>query len=210
MAGELYNHCIVCEAPGVQQCSSCKTARYCSKEHQKQDWRAHKEYCLQVKAAGDQTFTAILFPVNERRPRLVKIPFEDVIDEEDGISWQKLQRNVWFKHPDSFVKADYFNNMGINGPDLGRTLCFFYDDNSIINRLPLNRCIVNMTGGKAGHVWCGNIFGLRSKDHTYFNEYNDAVLEEDLEPFVAYFDQYNKVRPDHMDPVLWAKMHPGA
>lgn len=40
-----------CERLGVYQCSRCKTAKYCSPEHQKQHWKSHKTIC---KKCSDQ------------------------------------------------------------------------------------------------------------------------------------------------------------
>jgi hypothetical protein len=60
-----------------------------------QDWRSHKEYCLKVKAAGSNTFDAILFPVNETKPRLVKVPWELIPgDEDDPGSYQRLDEHI--------------------------------------------------------------------------------------------------------------------
>ncbi|KAL4062486.1 hypothetical protein J3A83DRAFT_1434616 [Scleroderma citrinum] len=35
-----------CGNPELQQCSRCKSAVYCSKDHQVQDWKEHKKYCF--------------------------------------------------------------------------------------------------------------------------------------------------------------------
>lgn len=41
------NLCHVCKIPSDQLkiCGNCKTLAYCSKEHQKQDWKLHKDLC---------------------------------------------------------------------------------------------------------------------------------------------------------------------
>ena len=160
-----------------------------------QDWRSHKEYCRKVKAAGANTFDAILFAVNETKPRLVKIPWELIPgDEDEPGSWQKLDKDIWFKHTPKSVRDINFNRLGINGPGLGRGLCLVYDENFMINGSPLNRCIVEVTGGRAGHQWCGNLLGLRMKGHSY-DFYESVDMEEDLKPFVTYFEEYGKVMP---------------
>jgi hypothetical protein len=44
----LENVCAVCWKSGVfklQQCSGCKVARYCCKEHQTEHWKVHKKHC---------------------------------------------------------------------------------------------------------------------------------------------------------------------
>lgn len=37
--------CTVCSAPTTNKCSSCKSVSYCSKDHQKEDWKNHKDFC---------------------------------------------------------------------------------------------------------------------------------------------------------------------
>ena len=215
--------CLVCGTPSTKSCSVCKTASYCDAEHQKkvrskddtqrqlfapnsslsplrflQDWRSHKEYCSKVKAAGANTFDAILFPVNETKPRLVKIPWKlNRGDEDDPGHFHELDTDIWFKHANKEVRSIYFHRLGINGPKLGRGLCFKYDENFMMNQLPLNRCIVEVTGGKAGHQWCGNILALRMESLYSYDFYASVDMEEDLKLFVTYFDEYNKVKPVH-------------
>ena len=67
-----------------------------------QDWRSHKEYCSKIKAAGANSLDAILFAVNETKPRLVKIPWELILGEEDEPPFQRLDADIWFKHKDKF------------------------------------------------------------------------------------------------------------
>ena len=151
-----------------------------------------------VKAAGADTFDAILFAMDESKPRLVKVPWKLVPGEDDyDPPWRSPVTDIWFKYTDKFVKPLYFHRWGINGPDLGRNLCFEYDDNSMINGSPLNRCILEITGGRAGHSWCGNILGFRMKSPPYAvdDEFTNVDMEEDLKPFVTYFDEYGKVMP---------------
>ena len=156
----------------------------------------HKEYCHKVKAAGANTFDVILFAANETKPRLVKIPWKLIPgDENDPTgSYHELDTDIWFKQPETCVRNIYFNRWGINGPELGRSLCFIHDDNFMNNGSPLNRCIVNVTGGMAGHRWCGNILGLRMKGQSY-DFYENVDMEEDLKPFMTYFEEYGKVTP---------------
>ena len=149
--------------------------------------RSHKEYCRKVKAAGADTFDAILFAVNETKPRLVKIPWKLIPgNDDDPGSYQRLDPNVWFKHPNTAVRYKYFNQLGSNGPALEHYLCIMYDDNFVLNGLPLNRCIVDVTGGRAEHKWCGNVFGLRMDDNS-LDFYKNVDMEEDLKAFVTYF-----------------------
>lgn len=47
----LMGPCAVCQADAVQCCSKCKSAYYCSRQHQKDDWKRHKGQCLPYKAS---------------------------------------------------------------------------------------------------------------------------------------------------------------
>ncbi len=37
---------LAADGTALMQCSQCKNVYYCSKEHQKQDWKSHKKYCI--------------------------------------------------------------------------------------------------------------------------------------------------------------------
>lgn len=56
------NLCQVCKTPSEQLkiCGNCKTLAYCSKEHQKHDWKLHKDIC-KVISSTDNDFSD--FPV---------------------------------------------------------------------------------------------------------------------------------------------------
>lgn len=41
--------CAICSTPSHQQCVRCQNVFYCSKSHQKQDWKVHKHSCHAVK-----------------------------------------------------------------------------------------------------------------------------------------------------------------
>jgi hypothetical protein len=41
--------CAVCEEESQFTCEGCKVARYCGKECQKKDWKAHKKVCVSRK-----------------------------------------------------------------------------------------------------------------------------------------------------------------
>ncbi|KZC09337.1 PREDICTED: protein msta, isoform A-like [Dufourea novaeangliae] len=45
--------CAVCGKTATNRCSACETVYYCSKEHQKKDWKKHTEVCTPYKLAED-------------------------------------------------------------------------------------------------------------------------------------------------------------
>jgi hypothetical protein len=91
------------------------------------------------------------------------------------------------------VRNIYVQQWGINGPRLRHDLCFAYDENFLINGSPINRCVESVTGGRAGHQWCGNILGLRMGNSYDF--YKSVNMQEDLKPFTTYLEEYGKVMP---------------
>ncbi|KAG7446185.1 uncharacterized protein BT62DRAFT_932550 [Guyanagaster necrorhizus] len=163
---------------------TCLGAYYCSKAHIVQDWPAHKTYCKRVSDAGTNIFDAILFGVNETKPRLIKLPWYG--------RWHNLDMEPWFKGRDSFIRTYYVQTFGANGPVLHHTLAVCFDDNFMINGSQINRCIQNVTFGNAGHPWAGNILALRVEGFRS-DWYSDTVMEEDLAPLARYFeDSYRK------------------
>ena len=42
---EELNPCEVCEAKASQRCSGCQSVFYCSRDHQRQDWKTHRLTC---------------------------------------------------------------------------------------------------------------------------------------------------------------------
>ncbi|KAK0491916.1 hypothetical protein EDD18DRAFT_1185363 [Armillaria luteobubalina] len=185
--------CLVCDTPTSTRCSRCKSVHYCSKAHIALDWPSHKAYCTRVNDAGTNTFDAILFGVNETKPRLIKIPWSyGPVDEDDvGVMWQKLEKEPWFTGEDSCPRRYEVQRLGANGPSLGYTLAFWFDDNFLRNGSPINRCIQAVTGGNAAHPWSGNVFALRAQG-LYSDIYEDAVMEEDLAPLIRYFKDYGR------------------
>ncbi|XP_023948158.1 SET domain-containing protein SmydA-8 [Bicyclus anynana] len=48
--------CEVCSSPTVHKCSSCQAVHYCSRNHQKQHWKLHKQYCVPVRVKEDAKY----------------------------------------------------------------------------------------------------------------------------------------------------------
>ncbi|SJL08217.1 uncharacterized protein ARMOST_11580 [Armillaria ostoyae] len=189
----MQNTCLVCDTPVNTRCAKCTSVYYCSKAHIAQDWPMHKAYCKRVRAATN-TFDAILFGVDEIKPRAIKLPWSygPQVDEDDPRGWQLLEREPWLGGKDRRPHFFYVGTFGVNGPSLGRILALYYDENFLINGSPINRCIQNITKGKAAHPWAGNVLALRSKGLHSLDWYNDAIIEEDLAPLVRLFEDYGK------------------
>ncbi|XP_055531487.1 SET domain-containing protein SmydA-8 [Wyeomyia smithii] len=48
--------CPVCNQPATKRCSGCSAVYYCGVEHQKQDWKNHKNACHPFKICSDERF----------------------------------------------------------------------------------------------------------------------------------------------------------
>src|SRR3989338_1263566 len=51
MAALASSICQVCDADATSRCAACKEVFYCSVDHQRSDWKDHKEDCLRRRAA---------------------------------------------------------------------------------------------------------------------------------------------------------------
>ncbi|KAF7377394.1 MYND-type domain-containing protein [Mycena sanguinolenta] len=77
--------------------------------------------------------------------------------------------------------------MGYTGPPLGYTLFLVWNGNFFQDGSPLNRSIIKLTKGKAGHAWAGNLIACRVEEPIQLvARYQDAKAE-DLTALAAYF-----------------------
>ncbi|KAH9919851.1 uncharacterized protein B0H18DRAFT_844692, partial [Fomitopsis serialis] len=191
--------CRMCGAEASTRCSRCKDEFYCCKEHIASDWKRHKRLCIPAEGvqARPITMDAILFPVDEDRPRIVKVPCEVMRDEEPDIpafsTVHRLNMEEWFDlKGDTFVRPmDLGGGAVMRLPGPGYNLDIAYDDNSLVNGSPLNRCIQSLTRRMAPHSWAGNILARRSeKPLTYCMRYYNANMKEDLPRVVEFFMGY--------------------
>ena len=62
-------HCTVCGAVDANVCSGCHSVSYCSKEHQKMDWKKHKPNCKSYRTVcGDGNFGQHLVASRDLKP----------------------------------------------------------------------------------------------------------------------------------------------
>ncbi|XP_057666323.1 SET domain-containing protein SmydA-8-like [Diorhabda carinulata] len=79
--------CQVCRKPASNRCSGCHFVHYCSKEHQKSDWKQHKKYCKPFKVYIDETSGKYLRSTKDLHPG-------DVIFQETPLIWGPTQSTV--------------------------------------------------------------------------------------------------------------------
>lgn len=97
------------------------------------------------------SFDAVLFPVNEDRPRIVRVPCH--------AQPQATGPTIWTPLPQEQLGTEEITSMiithGIGGSALRFPLHLFYGTNSFGDGSPLNRVIQRMTAGKSTYPWAG-------------------------------------------------------
>ncbi|XP_050308456.1 SET domain-containing protein SmydA-8-like [Anthonomus grandis grandis] len=60
--------CEICQKPSNQKCSQCKLVYYCSAEHQKENWKDHKEACLPFEVQSNKELGRYLIAKRDLEP----------------------------------------------------------------------------------------------------------------------------------------------
>lgn len=145
---------------------------------------------------------AILFAVDEQKPRMIKVQVDTMPGDEYDGPWKKLRAEPWFSDTPlaadtsrigASVRSLLVGLQWANGPPLehGLSLCIRYDENFLINKSKKNRCIQRLTNGKALHPWAGNFYVVRTDGHQEHN-YFSANIAEDLPALKNYFESYGR------------------
>ncbi|KAJ7849061.1 hypothetical protein B0H14DRAFT_2356350 [Mycena olivaceomarginata] len=181
--------CRRCGKPTSLRCSRCHEAYYCSPEHMTSDWQTHKSACR-------KSFDALLFPVDSTIPTMIKIPYTSKIDD-DGAPvfapkpYHALDSQVLNQYVD-MIGMKHVRKFGSYGPPLERPLVVIYSDNW--SGLSKNQCIAELTGGKMGVQWAGNVLVLRQKGELYAETYESARTE-DMVAMKRFFEEYRDFVP---------------
>ncbi|KAJ7677761.1 hypothetical protein DFH06DRAFT_1316566 [Mycena polygramma] len=206
--------CAVCSAPTAKKCSRCGIRFYCNVAHQQTDWKTHKSACLppakplstvvksraEAERDGDSKFVidAILLPWDSDTPRLVKLVCETYTDDDDDILGKGFKHHradldpYLGPHHNTFYKSTHISTMGYTGQQLGYTLSLRWRDTFLQDGSALNRSIVKLTNGKAGHPWAGNLVAYRVDEPTSLVARCKDAKAEDLAVLAAYFVDYGK------------------
>ncbi|KAJ7043315.1 hypothetical protein C8F04DRAFT_1074390 [Mycena alexandri] len=189
--------CIQCGKPTTLRCSRCHAAYYCSAEHMTsvpsncfvlsispltaatQDWRNHRTACRKA-------FDALLFPVDGDRPLLVKIPYTNQANPDDG-PYHDLDSPTLKRYINGALGTSYVTKLGSYGPALDHALLVIYHD--YWANESRNQCIEELTGGRMGIAWAGNVVVLRQKGRLYSNTYESAKLE-DIAAMTRFFGEH--------------------
>lgn len=171
--------CVICNKPNSTHCSRCKGAAYCSKECQTKDWLIHKLLCADFATFNasdrpdDEHFRAIIFPVDEEKPKLVwldcKWHYEGENEDGDDMGFK-------YQFPDipllvgpnvAMATASIFFNPESHR-ELWDPIVLNYDDNFLSNGATPNISILATSLSQPGHfysAWRGQVAAYGMKDN---------------------------------------------
>ena len=104
------------------------------------------------------SFTAVLFPVDEDRPRLIKVDCLARPQVQGPTKWTPLAlpHVGGAREPGSVIIT-----RGVGGAALRFPLHIFYRADFLVDGSPANRSINRLTGGQSTLEWKGNVIALR-------------------------------------------------
>ncbi|KAI0720251.1 hypothetical protein C8T65DRAFT_736000 [Cerioporus squamosus] len=187
-----------CSAPASDQvcCSQCQKARYCKRAHLVADIERHKSVCVaSPSGASNRTHTidAIFFPAHESSPRIVKVNCRPAGESgKHELDWSSYLSgdNKFVQHPIGPVERESFRRTHSS------RLYLVFDHSAVFNgNMPVNRCAMQLTGGKSAMLWRGNLLGYRAHEPAEVDgQYMDASMD-DLPTFTEFLKYHCTVPP---------------
>ncbi|VDC06105.1 unnamed protein product [Peniophora sp. CBMAI 1063] len=181
--------CAYCGVQATSTCSKCKKTRYCSAQHQRADWSAHKLYCSKNVA----TVKGILFPTDSSTPRLVTIA-ANRFEESPSMLAGLYENGVPLLRP--YLGAGAHDRLicknagGPDAPYVDQWLQVWIRDNFLNDGSPANQCARALVGPQLKHDWRGNFVVLKSRQsHSDRPTFVDASLA-DLETLTGWMRWY--------------------
>ncbi|KAI0453615.1 hypothetical protein F5B21DRAFT_478629 [Xylaria acuta] len=163
-SSEASSSCLICNKPSSLRCSRCRSVSYCSKPCQRGDYPIHKLLCTSFPGFDttarptQEHIRAILFPVDQKRPKLIWLHCEWV-DPDDplGRKWQ-LPNAKPFLNNDHGREVSIQHNL-ILARNLSNTVCVSYRDTFLVDGSVRNSSIevITDTMPVPHHDWRGPI-----------------------------------------------------
>lgn len=152
--------CTICNKPNSLHCARCKSTRYCSKACQKVDWHTHKLLCPTFSdfdasnRATDEQFRAILFPVDEEKPKFIWLHCAWHTDEDGSNQYPETDSILG---PNLSMAPIQYN--AVLKRNLSDTIYVCYRDTFLIDGSTPNESIAAITSTKPRqtHAWRGPI-----------------------------------------------------
>ncbi|CAD0030985.1 unnamed protein product [Aureobasidium pullulans] len=183
-------NCVVCPPPAstysdsgirykshaTKSCSGCNDIHYCSRTHQKDDWKIHRLICKKLGEAGERPSSnmrrVLFFPVDGTQPEFRWAPVE--VRDQNGRN-RPGECPIW-EGTDLYADAEE-HIYGCNPSCNDGTLFYHISSchNIVISALgkrdpenaAVNKCVEQLTGGKVTHIKGDAIaFGVSNYNHT--------------------------------------------
>lgn len=180
--------CVSCNNIAIQHCAGCQNARYCSKLCQERDWSYHKLLCKTFKdfqeRLSKQFYRAILFPVNETRPRFIWFEID-----EDGIS---LEQSDEIFGNDKHVGLMDFDCHRPLRRSLGYTVRILHNDAFLSDGSRPNMAIMKLNGVDNASAWRDSFIAFGEVDEESPLDLDTTILATlmDFFKFRAKYPHY--------------------
>lgn len=182
-------------------CNRCKSARYCSKSCQQADWPTHKLLCANFSTfdpssrPSNDHIQAILFPVEDKKPKIVWLHCKWNDDDEDE-RYQFAEFEPFFG-PDTLTGRLLIQYNPVLKRKLSDTICITHRETFLVDGSKANRSIASITAlepERWHHDWRGTIIaygmiGLDYNETTYrdlsmndFRHITDFFLSHNSDP----------------------------
>ena len=190
-------NCTICDTPNSKACGSCKSSHYCSPECQQTDWPVHKLLCKAFKTLaqrpGPSYKLGILFPVDEKIPKLRWNNCEPRYDEEEGMAFESAKVSQLLGDDNPFPEDIPISQSKLRSFNLGRTILVSGRETFLIDGSETNQSVVQLTRGAMCHDWRGSFVALRqqgrSTDPTFYEDMTLADFRHVVDYFLSYGDE---------------------
>ncbi|KAJ3506910.1 hypothetical protein NMY22_g17097 [Coprinellus aureogranulatus] len=192
--------CAVCGQPTSQWCSRCQNVWYCSPEHSRVDWAAHRVYCFPAPASSNATYSVNMIATPPpAEPELITVNalyFNPAEERSEVVTVECMPSQKYGTCPIPLLKG-YFPagppkshvlKEGLNGESLRFPLHLWYCPDSLQKGAPVNRSIHRITSNFARKQWCGPAIVLKFSGSRR-QGYMDAG-SNDLPALSAFFINY--------------------
>ncbi|KAI0532870.1 hypothetical protein GGR58DRAFT_147389 [Xylaria digitata] len=188
--------CIICNKSNALRCQRCKSASYCSKLCQRGDFPIHKLLCAKFSAFDikerptEEHVRAILFPVDQRQPKLIWLHCEwKEPEDEYEIRWQSPNAQPYLNSHGHEVPIRY---NPVLARRLSNTVCVSYRDTFLIDGSAPNRSIKAITDTVPGYHldWRGPIIAYGKVGADFDPEQCRDVDMNDFRHIADYLNSY--------------------
>lgn len=158
--------CILCNKTDAHFCKRCKSTCYCSKACQQTDWPTHKLLCGTFSSfdplsrPSKETFRAILFSVDDKKPKFIWLHCKWISDEDDdGVRYQSPEVRSFLGPDDPFPRHGSIQYNPVLERRLSDTIYICYRDTFLVDGSKANESTAAITTTTPGqkHDWRGPI-----------------------------------------------------